>query len=77
MKYLENKPFSTPANSNAFRDNWDSVFGTPCTRCGDTDLKHQDDHPDCCCDCFDLSMLEQLNAERAEKGKPPLELWPK
>ncbi len=37
MKYLENKPFSTPANNDAFRSNWDAVFGEPA---------HEDPHPE-------------------------------
>ncbi len=32
MKYLE-KSFSTPANSQAFRDNWDAVFSEPECQC--------------------------------------------
>jgi hypothetical protein len=28
MKYLE-KTFSTPANSEKYRDNWEKVFGNP------------------------------------------------
>lgn len=47
-----------------------------CSHCNDQDLKHQDDHPGLCCDCFDLSCgmpLEQLNEERKAKGKKPIE----
>ncbi len=55
MKYLE-KSFSTPANSAAYRDNWAATFGGTCERCDDTELKHQEDHPGLCCDCFDRLM---------------------
>ncbi len=44
------------------------------------ELDHIEDHPELCCDCFDLSCgqdLDSLNAERAEKGRPPIsEPWP-
>lgn len=37
------------------------------------------DHPDLCCECFDLSwfhdqpnVLDTLNRERADAGRPPL-----
>jgi len=46
-----------------------------CSHCGTTELKHPDDHPGLCCDCFDLSWgmpLEQLNKEREGKGLPPI-----
>lgn len=80
MKYLDNKPFSTPASSDAYRDGWDSMFGEPCRHCSGTEMKHQDEHPGLCCDCFDLSFfpeaLDQLNEERAAKGKSPMEPWP-
>lgn len=29
MKYLSSEPFSTPANSDNYRNNFDSVFGPP------------------------------------------------
>jgi hypothetical protein len=53
-----------------------------CNHCGFVlMLKHQDEHEGLCCDCFDLSWgmpLEQLNAERAGKGLPPItKPWPK
>lgn len=38
-------------------------------------LKHQDEHAGLCCDCLDLSCgmpLEDINAERADKGQPPI-----
>ena len=38
------------------------------------------DHPELCCDCFDLSCgmsLADLNRERAAAGRPPIERpWP-
>ena len=42
--------------------------------CGD-EIKHPEDHPEECCDCFDLGCgmsLEQINEERKKKGKEPL-----
>ena len=81
MKYLDPK-FSTPANSRAYVDGWERCFGEDleCKHCGDVELKHQCDHPDLCCWCFDLSWfpeaLDQLNEERAAKGKLPMRAWP-
>lgn len=50
-----------------------------CTHCGGTTSEtHDEDHPGLCCDCFDLSLgmpMDQLNAERAEKGRPPVRPW--
>lgn len=51
-----------------------------CEHCGETiHAEHAaDEHPGRCCDCFDLSLgmpLEQLNAERALRGKAPLKPW--
>lgn len=46
-----------------------------CTNCGEGPIKCQEDHPGLCCDCFDLSVgmsLDDINVERAAKGKPPL-----
>ena len=46
-----------------------------CRHCGTRDLAHRDEHPDLCCDCFDLAVgmpLDLLNKERAAKGLPPL-----
>lgn len=45
-----------------------------CNRCGDT-VAHPETHPGLCCDCFDLSWgvsLAKLNAERVQRGAPPL-----
>jgi hypothetical protein len=54
--------------------------GQVCRHCGEADVRHPDDHPGLCCDCFDLSCgmpVAALNAERAAKGKPPLPPWPR
>lgn len=52
-----------------------------CSHCNGVGLKHQEDHPGLCCDCFDLRWgmpIEQLNAERAQRGAKPLtKPWPK
>jgi hypothetical protein len=37
--------------------------------------EHPDDHPDECCDCFDLHCgkpLEQINERRVERGLAPI-----
>lgn len=57
--------------------------GTPrCESCQEylteTEAAHVEEHPDLCCDCFDLSLgmpLKTLNAERATKGRNPLGPW--
>lgn len=44
-----------------------------CRKCGDDESCPE--HRGLCCDCFDLGWgmpIEQLNKERAAKGKPPL-----
>ena len=56
MKYL-NKTFSTPANSQAFRDGWDAVFGEDyypdycspqaCARCEDEGIVAWHELHDC------------------------------
>jgi hypothetical protein len=53
MKHLKKK-FGTGVNSEAFRNNWDSVFGIEekCP-CGADLSSHDEDHPGVCCDCFD------------------------
>ena len=36
---------------------------------------HPEDHPDECCDCFDLHCgkpLEQINERRVERGQKPI-----
>lgn len=36
---------------------------------------HPDDHPDQCCDCFDLhngKPLDLINERRAERGQTPI-----
>jgi hypothetical protein len=47
-----------------------------CAHCGSRNsLRHQDEHPGLCCDCFDLSWgmpLAQINAERAARDRPPI-----
>jgi hypothetical protein len=55
-----------------------------CTHCHDPlvedDNYHHEEHEGLCCGCFDLSVgmpLRQLNAERAEKGKKPVQAWPR
>lgn len=50
-----------------------------CRHCGGEALPHQGDHPDLCCDCFEISLghpLDMVNAERAERGLGPLSPWP-
>lgn len=42
---------------------------------------HPDEHAGLCCDCFDLSWfpekLDEINADRAGRGRGPLNSWPK
>jgi hypothetical protein len=33
MTKFEQKSFSTPANSQTFRDNWDDIFAPRCQEC--------------------------------------------
>lgn len=50
-----------------------------CRHCGERPIQHPDEHPNLCCDCFDLSLgmpVTAVNAERAAKGKPPVAPWP-
>ena len=47
-----------------------------CKNCGEDPIEHQEEHPELCCDCYDLQFgmsLDRLNVERKMKGKPPLE----
>lgn len=49
-----------------------------CSHCHDeiTSPHAAEEHPDLCCDCFDLSCgepVDQVNAERAGKGKAPVQ----
>jgi hypothetical protein len=51
-----------------------------CRHCGDSPIEHPDEHPNLCCDCFDLSHgmpVAAVNAGRAAKGKPPVPPWPR
>lgn len=46
-----------------------------CDHCGEPTIRHPEDHPNLCCDCFDLSCgmpLEDINQERAGKGQAPI-----
>lgn len=47
-----------------------------CKHCEEPlECEHGEEHPQYCCDCFDLSCgmpLDLLNRERAAKGKDPL-----
>ena len=53
---------------------------TICKHCGEERTHFcRWEHPRLCCDCYDLSwgmQVTKLNAERAARGKPPLEPWP-
>lgn len=52
-----------------------------CKHCElDLDCVHQREHPDLCCDCYDLSWgmsLDAINKEREAKGKPPIKERPR
>lgn len=48
-----------------------------CTHCSLelSEIAHPNEHPEQCCDCFDLSFgmsLSAINEERAAKGRPPI-----
>lgn len=60
-KYLDDAPFGTGANSDAYRDNYDRIFrkrkkADPCARAADTGQCDQDDP---CPDhgCTDITCL--------------------
>lgn len=46
-----------------------------CTYCDDP-VKHPDDHPDLCCDCFDISCGDaELALEKIRKLTDSVEEW--
>lgn len=63
------------------RDGEDLLQLKECSHCNyETLLNHQLDHPDLCCDCFDLSCgmdIQAINSERARRVRPPIQRpWP-
>jgi DnaJ-class molecular chaperone len=57
MTKFMNKTFSSPANSQAYRDNWDAVFGDDSAR---ADLDQRDPYPSLerCPQCKGLGLLD-------------------
>jgi hypothetical protein len=51
MTKFEQKSFSTPANSQAYIDNWETTFGKPdepvCEHCGQLACLLRSDSPEC------------------------------